>query len=410
MKFALRFAFIAAMGLACLWAQKSGGTSGSAAGGTQGGTTTGTTTSTGSGTSINAPGNPSTSPSVTQTPVSPTPRPIYLSGKVMVDDGSPLPNNVNIQSVCSNRQRNVAHTGPNGDFSFLWGDTAVVFEDASENVRNPGGGSAQSGNGGTAGSNSGSGGVRGTDPLANCDLKADSPGYSSSRVSLYQHADFDSFNVGTIVLHRITGDEGRTVSVLALKAPKDAKKNFDKGTEQVHANKLTDAQTSFQKSVTIYPQYADAWLSLGRVQLQLGAKDAARTNFRKAMDLDEKLVGAWQELGYMASDDSKWEDAVRYLDQAVKLDPMDSGMAWYFNAMANYNLRRFDQAERSIRAEMKLDKNPRAQYLLGMVLIARNDLKGGAEALRSYLATSPKPEDAAAAKKELTRVESQIGQ
>jgi len=72
--------------------------------------------------------------------------------------------------------------------------------------------------------------------------------------------------------------------------PERRKEEFDKGTEQVHANKLTDAQTSFQKSVTIYPQYADAWLSLGRVQLQLGAKDAARTNFRKAMDLDEKLV------------------------------------------------------------------------------------------------------------------------
>jgi hypothetical protein len=51
-------------------------------------------------------------------------------------------------------------------------------------------------------------------------------------------------------------------------------------------------------------------------------------------------------------------------------------MAWYFNAMANYNLGRFEQAERSVRAEMKLDKNPRAQYLLGLVPIARKDLRG----------------------------------
>jgi len=216
MKFALRFAFIAAMGWrAC--GSKSGGTSGSAAGGTQGGTTTGTTTSTGSGTSINAPGNPSTSPALRRHRLADS-RPIYLSGKVMVDDGSPLPNNVNIQSVCSNRQRNVAHTGLTAILAFV-GDTAVVLRMLRRMCGTPVV-VRPIGQWRTAGSNSGSGGVRGTDPLANCDLKADSPGYSSSRVSLYQHADFDSFNVGTIVLHRITGDEGRTVSVLALKARK----------------------------------------------------------------------------------------------------------------------------------------------------------------------------------------------
>ncbi len=186
----------------------------------------------------------------------------------------------------------------------MWGNTGGVFEDASENVRNPGGNSGSgfsSGGGSAAGS---AGGGRTTDPLADCDLLADAPGYTSTKVSLYQHKFFDNFDVGSIVLHRITGDEGRVVSLLALKAPKDAKKNFEKGTEQVRANKLADAAASFQKSVTSYPQYADAWLSLGRVQSQLGAKDEARADFQKAMDLDDKLVGPWQELGYMSSDQS----------------------------------------------------------------------------------------------------------
>jgi protein O-GlcNAc transferase len=210
------------------------------------------------------------------------------------------------------------------------------------------------------------------------------------------------------VLHKITGDEGRVVSLLSLKAPKDARKNFDKGTQQAHANKLTDAQASFQKSVTTYPQYADAWLGLGRVQLQLGSKDTARESFQKAMDLDSKLVGPWQELGYMASDGSKWQDAARYLDQAVKLDPTDSPRAWYFSAMANYNLGRFEQAERSVRASLRLDKNAHAEYLLGMVLVARKDLRGGADAFRTFLASSPNSEEADMAKKQLTRIESQL--
>ncbi len=65
-------------------------------------------------------------------------------------------------------------------------------------------------------------------------------------MSLFQHGAFENFDVGAIVLHRITGDEGRVVSLLALRAPKDAKKSFDKGTEQVRANKLTDAAASFK--------------------------------------------------------------------------------------------------------------------------------------------------------------------
>ena len=412
MKSALGFLLMAIVGLVCLWAQKSGGTSPAAPA---------NPTATAPPATTPSPGTPAPT---TPAPVITLPKPIYLSGTVIVDDGSPLPGNVDIQSICGSQRRAVAHTSPAGDFGFLWGDTGGVFEDVSENGRNfgsGGGGGSGSGSGSNSpsgsgnaagnnatGGNAGSGG-RMTDPLADCDLRAESPGYASSNVSLYQHSAFDRFDVGTIVLHRVTGDEGRVVSLLALKAPKDAKKNFDKGTEQARANKLSDAAPSFQKSVATYPQYADAWFSLGRVQEQLGAKDAAHEDFQKAMDLDGKLVGPWQELGYMASDQSKWEDAARYLNRAVRLDPMNSPMAWYFNAMANYNLGRFEQAERSVRAEMKLDKNPRAEYLLGLVPIARKDLRGGAEALRSYLASSPKTEEAVIARKQLTRVEGQLG-
>jgi tetratricopeptide (TPR) repeat protein len=339
--------------------------------------------------------------------VAPPTRPIFISGTVVIDDGSPMPGSVNIQSICSASQRTVAHTTPRGDFSFQWADKAAsVFADASDSARISGFGGSGSG----AGANSATSG-RTADPLADCDLRAELPGFTSSRVSLYNHTMDNNIDIGAIVLHRITGDEGTVVSMLSLKAPKDAKKSYEKGTEQVHAKKLKDAQDDFRKAVASYPQYADAWLSLGRVDAQLGSRDEARTDFRKAMDLDVKLVGPWQELGYMSSDEAKWEDAVRYLDQAVKLDPVSSPMAWYFSAMANYNLGHYEAAERSLRAEMKIDRgtNPRSKYLLGLVLIARKDLAGGAEALRSYIASSPNSQEVDTARQQLVRVESALG-
>jgi len=82
-------------------------------------------------------------------------------------------------------------------------------------------------------------------------------------------------------------------------------------------------------------------------------------------------------------------------------------MAWFFSAVADFNLQRYEAAERSIRAELRLDqdRNPRAKYLLGLILLARNDLTGGAEALRAFIKVAPAGPDAEMAKKQLLRAE-----
>ena len=61
---------------------------------------------------------------------------------------------------------------------------------------------------------------------------------------------------------------------------------------------------------------------------------------------------------------------------------------------------------------MKLDggKNARAEYLLGLTLIARKDLKGGAEVLRAYIESSPNGADVESAKEQLSRAQSKLGQ
>jgi len=400
MKSTLRFLLAAIAGLVCLLAQKTTTTT----------PTTGTGTTTPSNTTpVTAPVNTPVPGIQTTTPAVAAPRQIYVYGRIVTDDSSPLPADINIQTVCSAQNRTVAHVTPDGDFSFRWADpTGSVFEDASNNARYSGsGGSGTSGSSGMAGAGGGNG--RAIDPLANCDLRAAISGYTSASVGLYGRDGQEMFDVGTITLHRISGDEGHVVSMLALRAPKDAKKYFDKGTSLATANKTTEAAASFRKAVESYPQYADAWMGLGQTEMKLGQRADAETDFHKAMDLDDKLVGPWQELGFMASDRTKWDEAAKYLDRAVRLDPM-AAKAWYFDAVANYNLGRYDLAERSVRAEMKLDKNPQAQYLLGVILIARKDPKAGAEALRTFIAAAPQAENVASAKVKLSRAEGQLGQ
>jgi tetratricopeptide (TPR) repeat protein len=401
MKTTLYLVLALATGLSCAWAQKGGSAGAPAGGGSRGsgGAPSSPTSPPGGG--RNTPKGPvySPLPQQNQTPA-PPPRPIFLSGTVAVDDGSPLPGSVNIQAVCGVEQRTVAHTSARGDFSFQWGDHSGIFEDASQS------GMSAAFGGLNGNLPRGRGGL--SNPLANCELRADVPGYLSNRVPLFNYNSPDRIDVGTMIVHRMTGDEGTTVSVLSMKAPKNAKKSFHKGTDQFREHKYKDAAASFRKAVATYPEYADAWVSLGRAERQLGSREAAIHDFEKAIELDKKLLGPWQELGYMASDQSNWEQAAKYLDQAVRLDPMDSPLAWYVYAVANFNLMRYEIAERSIRTEMRLDqdRNPRAKFLLGLILMARNDMAGGAEALRSYLKAAPNAPDADVAKKQLLRAES----
>jgi tetratricopeptide (TPR) repeat protein len=171
-----------------------------------------------------------------------------------------------------------------------------------------------------------------------------------------------------------------------------------------------EALTKFQAALNAYPKYADAWLGAGKAQWELGHAEDARAAFEKALELDNKLVGPWQELGYLACAQSKWEEALRYLDRAVRLDPVGSPAPWYFEAIANYNLGRYEAAERGVRTELRLDqgRNPQGVYLLGLVLIAREDFQGGAKALESYLALAPSSSDASTARRELGRIQQKI--
>jgi tetratricopeptide (TPR) repeat protein len=411
-KITLYLILAATIGLNCAWAQRGGGSGGGASGGGAGGggttapsSPTGGSTGAGTGNTGGTRGTITSPTSPTQqnpTQVAPAPRPIFISGTVSTDDGSPLPGSMKIQAVCGADERIVAHTGPQGDFSFQWGQNIGIFEDASQSGSSSIFGSS-SGNAGAANSM----GVGLANPLSNCELRVDMPGYISSHAPLLSYGQLDRIEVGTLIIHRLTGEEGTTVSVLSMKAPKNAKKDFQKGADQFRQRKFNDAQTSFRKAVTEYPDYADAWLSLGRAERQLGAHDAARDDFQKAMDLDKKLLGPWQELGYISADQSKWEDAAKYLDQATRLDPMNSPIPWFFSAVADFNLQRYEAAERSIRAELRLDqdRNPRAKYLLGLILLARNDATGGAEALRAFLKVAPAGPDAEMAKKQLLRAE-----
>ncbi|MDP9169275.1 MAG: carboxypeptidase-like regulatory domain-containing protein, partial [Acidobacteriota bacterium] len=250
-----------------VWAQTTGGTS-TGAGSAPPAGSTGGTTAPGAGRTI-GPIAPTT-PSTTTKPPYETAHPVFISGKVITEDGSPVPTNITIQRVCNGNARSVAYADSKGRFNFQWGQTQGVMMDASE----PGYGSRSGGLSSGSGSSqlgSGMGGGLGGDssgPSMNgCELRASIVGYRSESVNLFNRNGMDNPDVGTILIHRMGNVEGTSISVTSMLAPKDAKKAYDRGLQSLLKNRTDDAGKDFEKAVDVYPKYAEAWVNLGKVRI-----------------------------------------------------------------------------------------------------------------------------------------------
>jgi tetratricopeptide (TPR) repeat protein len=337
------------------------------------------------------------------TPTDIMPRPMFLSGKVVMEDGTPPPDPVVIQIVCRGIPRSVAYTDSKGNFSVdLANRNNAVFADASEPTNDLAFSPTVTNQQNSPGLCPGEMNNLGSELLASL------AGYRSDTVNLGVRRALDNPDIGRIVLHRLANVEGLTISATSALAPKNAKKALSKARDQKKKGKWEDAEKELQKAVEIYPQYAAAWLELGNIQLQQKNVAAARDSFAKALAADPKYVGPYLQLASIAAGEQKWDDVVAQTDRLLHLDPVDFPQAWLFNSVANYQLHKIDEAEKSVREGLSHDPNhrfPTMSHLLGVILAMRQDYAGSAKNLRDYLRYAPHASDLEQVKKQLAEVE-----
>ena len=171
---------------------------------------------------------------------------------------------------------------------------------------------------------------------------------------------------------------------------------------------MDGAAKEFQQAIAAYPVVCErlARTGAGEAAARYGA--TAREAWKKAIELDPKLTGPYVELGLDAGLSHDWKAATQYLDQGLRLDPVDYPEAWFGDAVAHYYLGEYDAAEKSAREAMRLDpkgRNPRAGYVLGMILAQKGDREGAAAELRRYLKAAPQAPDAQLVKAQLASIE-----
>jgi tetratricopeptide (TPR) repeat protein len=317
-------------------------------------------------------------------------RPLYISGKVALSDGAALPEPVKIERYCSSTTRVEAHTDLKGRFSFELGRPQELADASDQTIT---GGSSR-----TTRDRS----------LMDCELRFSLPGFRMESVSLAGDRYLDNPDIGTVILRRIANVEGLTVSATASLAPKDAKKAYEKGIEANGKKNTAEAQKDFEKAVEIYPRYAAAWYELGRLNEQKNQFDDARKSYGQAVVADAKYIPPHERLAWIALKDTKWPEVAEHSDAVLRLDPIDYLDAYYLNGVANFQLGNLDAAEKSAREAVTRDathKNPRAPYLLGLILAQKHDFAASASLLRAFLEQNPDAPDAANIRQQIASVE-----
>jgi tetratricopeptide (TPR) repeat protein len=231
------------------------------------------------------------------------------------------------------------------------------------------------------------------------------------RLKGYQTTVATLRNGGTVVLKRIGGDhEGSTVSMTSLKAPEKARKAYEKGMLAVADEKWANAGKEIEKAVEIYPEYAQAWCDLGEVYLHESKPAEARAAYEKAIQAEPKYIRPYVQLARLDLAEKKFQEALTLTNKAMEQNPIEFPGIYFFNAVANFSLQHYAEAEKSARRAIELDANgeiPRARHLLGLLLAGKGERAEAIQLLNKYLELSPKAPDAEQVRQQIAKLQGQ---
>lgn len=153
------------------------------------------------------------------------------------------------------------------------------------------------------------------------------------------------------------------------------------------------AGASFAQALRDDPSSAEAMYGLGSVYLKKNERAEARQSFEQAVKLTasypDTLPNAWNNLGLLSAQENRIEEATRYFQQALELNP-DSVIALENLGNAYRQQKLWDQARAAFEQALAVDpESAEANYGLAMVFAAADDTQRTYDYLQKALQVRP---------------------
>lgn len=201
---------------------------------------------------------------------------------------------------------------------------------------------------------------------------------------------------------------GHTVSAADLNIPENAKKEFDKASDLMAAEKWPKALEHLQKAIAIYPKYVAAYNNVGVVYARLGNRELERDALKKAIELDSHFAPAFTNLARMSITDHDYPEAETLLNKAETDDPND---ATVLTLLANVQLlnRHYDDAIASAHKAHAIPQSSHSlvHYVAARAFTHKNLVADAKSELEIFLQEEPAGPRAEAARKEMAQLELQ---
>jgi Flp pilus assembly protein TadD len=288
---------------------------------------------------------------------------VILRGKVVMQDGSPLPTAAGIQRLCSDSAGSAPGplTSKKGDY--LWRlDVDNMLTRA-------------------------------------CKLEATLPGYISTSIDISDLSGLISSTkeLPPLVLTARGGDP-RAINSSDSDVPSGAHAAWKAAMKAIDAGNLPEVSNQLKMAVAAAPKFARGWHILGVSYETQQMFAEARDAYTHATEVDPKMLVSWVTLSREDVLVKDWAGASKAADTAIKLDTKRMfGEVYLHRAVALYELKDLDGAEASakeaLRPEQK-QKEFRAEFVLGRILAAKGDAAGAREHIQKYLTLDPKAADA----------------
>ena len=208
------------------------------------------------------------------------------------------------------------------------------------------------------------------------------------------------------------GGPGATIAApLDPDAPDDARKDMESGRNLLASGKDIDQSIAlFQKAITRYPQYSEAYLLMGVAYSSQKKWDDAEKALHKTLELNKNIGGAYVALGSVENEKKEYSEAEKYLVKGVELAP-NSADAQFELGRAYWGMQRWDVADQHIsKANQLRPENVSQHVMLGNVLLRERDAVGALKEFKQAVQLDPQGPFAAPSQQMVDKIEAALKQ